>query len=97
MHKVLDPLTLLGLLQYNTNKIIPKVVNYMNKNVMPLFQSRGRDDLRGYAQKLNQSLNVFLSHPDLKDVPFANVLLVSAVISVGNKNDVYYCSQHVNI
>jgi hypothetical protein len=47
-------------------------------------QSRGTNDLRGYTQKLNQSLNklnVFLSHPDLKDVPFENVLLLSAVIS----------------
>ena len=91
-NKVLQPLALLTQLQYNTDKIIPKVVDFINNQIMPLIQSRGTADLRGYAQQLNEALNklnVFLSHPDLKDVSFENVLLLSAVISAGNKNDVY--------
>ena len=83
-NKVLQPLALLTLLQYNTDKIIPKVVDLMNVKIMPLLQSRGNRDLRGYVQTLNQSLNelqMFLSHFDLKKVPFEHVLLLSAVIS----------------
>ena len=91
-NKVFQPLKLLDLLQYNTDKIIPKVVDFINSQIMPLLKNRGTADLQGYSQKLNEALNklnVFLSHPDLADVSFQNVLLLSAVISAGNKNDVY--------